>query len=144
MQSKENIAPRNLSIAIDDDSVAAAGTLTSNNTNVTNNKVVVIGSRTYTFKTTLTGAANEVQIGADADATLTNLKNLINSGRAAAAATATLTSDNTNPANADQVVIGSKTYVFKTNLTEVKSYGTLTSDNTIPIVTGKQIGRAHV
>lgn len=45
-------------------------------------------------------------------------------------ATGVLTSNNTNVSDADQVVIGSKTYTFKTALTEAKATGTLTSDNT--------------
>jgi hypothetical protein len=55
--------------------VLATGVLTSDNTNVANNDTVTIGSRVYTFKTTLTDGivANEVLIGADADASLTNL-----------------------------------------------------------------------
>lgn len=62
--------------------VAAAGTLTSNNTNVTDGKVVVVGAVTYTFKTALTTnpatVPNEILIGADADGTLANLKAAIN------------------------------------------------------------------
>jgi hypothetical protein len=130
MQSSDNILPTRLSISVNDDPVAAAGTLTSDNTNVSNNETVTIGSTVYTFKTTLTGAANEVLIGANADASLTNLVALINSGRAAVAASATLTSDNTNPANTETVVVGAKTYTFKTTLTEVFATQTLTSDET--------------
>lgn len=61
-------------------SVAATSTLTSNNTNVANNDTVVINGRTYTFKTNLTASttANEVKIGADADASLLNLIHAIN------------------------------------------------------------------
>lgn len=56
----------------------AAGTITSDNTNVANNDTVVIGSKTYTFKTTLTPTEGEVLIGADADASLLNLIRAIN------------------------------------------------------------------
>jgi hypothetical protein len=129
-QNKLNIVSAPIAISIDDNPAQATGVLTSDNTNVANNETVTIGSRVYTFKTTLTGAADEVLIGADADASLTNLLTLINSGRAAVAATAVLTSDNTNPTNNDTVTIGAKTYTFKTALTEVKASGTLTSDNT--------------
>jgi hypothetical protein len=61
-------------------SVAASGVLTSDNTNVSNNDTVTIGSRVYTFKTNLTAptTANEVHIGADADGSLTNLAAAIN------------------------------------------------------------------
>jgi len=138
MQNTQSIAPVELSVPIDESAVAASSTLTSNNTNATNNKVVVIGTRTYTFKSTLTGAADEVLIGADADATLTNLKNLINSGRAAVAASGVLTSDETKPTAADEVVIGGKTYVFVAALTEAYATATLTSNNTNPTA-GQQV-----
>lgn len=47
--------------------------------------------------------------------------------------TVTLTDGNaTNVNNADSVVVGAKTYTFKTNLTEAKATATLTSDATIP------------
>lgn len=57
---------------------SATGTLTSNNTNVSNNDTVTIGSTTYTFKSALTPTAGEVLIGADADASLLNLIRAIN------------------------------------------------------------------
>lgn len=68
---------------------AATGTLTSNNTNVSNNDTVTLGGNTYTFKTTLTEVF----------------------------ASGTLTSNNTNVSNNDTVTIGFKTYTFKTSLT---------------------------
>lgn len=60
--------------------VAASGTLTSDNTNVSNNDTVTIAGRVYTYKTTLTAAttAYEVLIGADADASLLNLIRCLN------------------------------------------------------------------
>lgn len=56
----------------------ATGTLTSNNTNVSNNNTVTIGSTTYTFKTTLGTTTGNVLIGVDADTSLQNLIDAIN------------------------------------------------------------------
>lgn len=56
----------------------ATGTLTSNNTNVSNDVTVTIGSTVYTFKTTLGTTTGNVLIGADADASLLNLIRAIN------------------------------------------------------------------
>lgn len=58
--------------------VAATGTLTSNNTNVSDGDQFTIGVKTYTFKTALTPTEGEVLIGADADASLLNLIRAIN------------------------------------------------------------------
>ena len=54
------------------------GTLTSDNTNVSNNDTVTIGTRVYTFKTALTSANGDIFIGADADTSLGNLVAAIN------------------------------------------------------------------
>jgi len=51
--------------------------LTSNATAPANNDTVTVGGVVYTFKTTLTGAANEVLINTTAAAALTNLKRAI-------------------------------------------------------------------
>lgn len=60
--------------------VAASQTLTSNNTNVSNNDYVDIDGVRYTYKTALTASttAYEVLIGADADASHLNLARALN------------------------------------------------------------------
>lgn len=58
--------------------VAALGTLTSNNTIVNDGDTVTIGTEVYTFKTTLTPTEGQVHIGADADGSLLNLIRAIN------------------------------------------------------------------
>jgi len=58
--------------------VKATVTLTNDTTNVSNNDEVVLGDKTYTFKTTLTPSEGEVLIGGDADASLLNLIRAIN------------------------------------------------------------------
>lgn len=55
----------------------ASATLTHTGTALTDGDTVTIGTRTYTFKTVLTGAPNEVLIGA-ATASLANLKAAVN------------------------------------------------------------------
>ena len=64
-------------VSNDDMGDHAVGTLTAA-ANPLNNETVTIGSRVYTFKTTLTGAANEVALGGSASVTLDNLKAAVN------------------------------------------------------------------
>lgn len=64
------------------DAVKATGVLTSSDV-FGNNETVTIGGYVYTFKTTLTGAAFEVLIGASAAASLDNLKSAINASAGA-------------------------------------------------------------
>lgn len=66
--------------------VNAQVTLISDGTAPSNNDTVTIGTHVYTYKTVLTGVADEVLIGANAAAALTNLKAAIN-GAAGAGAT---------------------------------------------------------
>lgn len=60
----------------------AIGTLTSDATNITADDTVTIGLVVYTFKASVTTTANEVKVGADAAASLANLKAAINASDA--------------------------------------------------------------
>lgn len=57
---------------------AASMLITTDGTTVADGNTITIGGQVYTWKTTLTGAANEVLIGANAAANLSNLKAAIN------------------------------------------------------------------
>ena len=59
------------------DAVAATNTLTSNNTNVSAGNTVTVNGVVYTFRAAVADVG-DVKIGADADASLTNLARAIN------------------------------------------------------------------
>ncbi len=127
MQSAGNLRPTKISVSIDDNGTGATGVITTNNTALTANDTITVNGRAYKAVAALTGAVDEFLIGADGDAGLANLRTLINSGRAAVKAAQTLTSDNVAPSNTETVVVGGKTYTFKTALTEAKATVTLTA-----------------
>lgn len=60
-----------------DDSVKATGTLTAT-ANFANSETVTLGTKVYTFQTTLTNVDGNVDIGADLEASLLNLLRAIN------------------------------------------------------------------
>ena len=68
--------------------------LVSDGTNVANGDKVTLGFVTYTFQTVLTNVGGNVQIGADADASLANLGACINAGPGAGTAYAAASSAN--------------------------------------------------
>lgn len=64
--------------------VPATGVLTSDGTNVSDGDTVTVGSKTYTFKTTLTPSEGEVLMGPTADLSLQNFAFALNHDRATA------------------------------------------------------------
>ncbi|MFZ1005532.1 MAG: hypothetical protein WAN65_01765, partial [Candidatus Sulfotelmatobacter sp.] len=76
-------------------SIAATGVLTSTQ-DYANNETVTIGSHVYTFKTTLTGAADEVLRGVSEANTMANLVAAINGAAGAGTAYGTGTVKNTD------------------------------------------------
>lgn len=106
--------------------VAATAVLTSDNTNVTDGKKVVVGTKEYTFKTNLTQEIaatgvltwdNAVQPAAGKKVTIGDVEYIFAASiTAAVAATAVLTSDETNVTNGDTVTVGTQIYTFVTTL----------------------------
>ena len=114
-------------------SPAAAATLTSTGTAPANNDTVTIGSRTYTFKTTLTGAANEVLIGASAAAALDNLKSAIN---ATAGAGTTYGTGTTAHADVTATTNTDTTQVIEAKTTGPSGNGIATSESSAQLSWG--------
>jgi flagellin len=111
---------------------AATGTLTSSGV-AANNDTVAVGGTTYTFKTALTASttANEVLIGANAAASITNLKAAINGTGTSGTDYGSLTAVNTNvtggTATATTLVVTAKVNGTAGNaLTSVGNGGTFT------------------
>jgi hypothetical protein len=77
-----NAAPRisfsSTALAFSSTTNLGTATITSNNTTPSDGDTVVIGEKTYTFKTTLTPTEGEVLINGSADAALLNLIRAIN------------------------------------------------------------------
>jgi hypothetical protein len=62
---------------MEDEAAATATVAYQNAVNVTGDKVITVNGKAYTFKAVLTPTEGEVLIGADSDASMTNLKNAI-------------------------------------------------------------------
>ena len=105
---------------------ANASNILSAIANPTATKAVTIGAKTYTFVASLTGAANEVLVGANTSATLSNLAAAVNGGPGAGVAYGTGT-----VANADATAVaGASTVTFtaKVSGTGGNSIVTTTTD----------------
>lgn len=94
---------------------SALGTLTFAANNA-NNETVTIGSTVYTYKTTLTGAANEILIGADLTASRNNLVAAINATGTGGVGTLTFAA---NAAATETVRVGNYIYTFVAALSSV-------------------------
>lgn len=114
-----------------------------------NNDTVTLGATTYTFKTTLTGASNEIFIGASTLTTMRNLANAVNGGTGEGTAYGNGTNPNTS---ADICVNGALTMEarsFIPSITSVTSteVGANTSWTGATLATGATgntgRGRAH-
>lgn len=68
----------NTTISIASVSAVAAGLIVTFGANMTNGKVLTIGTKTYTFQDTLTNVDGNIKIGANAQATILNLSRAIN------------------------------------------------------------------
>jgi len=107
--------------------VHAESIITSDATAPANDSVVVIGDRTYTYKTTLTGAADEVLIGASAATALDNLKSAINATAGAGTTYGTGTVEHADVVATDNTDTTQK-IVAKTSGTAANSLATTTDD----------------
>lgn len=76
--ASEIVTDANGDFGSDDVADSAFALLTSDATNVVEDEAVTIGAVTYTFKDAVTTVANTVKVGADAAASLVNLKHAIN------------------------------------------------------------------
>lgn len=112
------------------DGVAATGLLTSNGVNVANGETVTIGSKTFTFQTTLTDVDGNVLIGVDSVESLTNLFNAINGsggtiGTDYAASTVahtqvTATNDTATTVELEAIVVGTAANSYATTDTSAQ------------------------
>lgn len=116
-----------------DGGAKATSTLTSDTNATTSGKVIVIGNKTYTIRSTLsTGptVANEVLRGANAAATLANLKAAING---AAGVGTTYSTGTTAHTQVDAGTLTASTLVVTAKLggTQANSYATTTDETTL-------------
>lgn len=113
--------------------VKATSTLTSNTSAVTAGKVIVIGNKTYTLRGTLsTGptVANEVLAGANAAATLTNLKAAINGAAGVGTTYSTGTTAHTQ-VDAGTLTAATLVVTAKVGGTQGNSIATTTDETTL-------------
>jgi len=100
--------------------------MTSDATNPADGGTFVVGATTYTLKSTLTPAANEVKIGADAATTLDNVKSAVNATAGAGTAYGTGTVAN---ATVDATTNTNTTQLFEAKTAGAAGNAILFSEN---------------
>lgn len=118
------------------DKLAAEGVQFSSGVQPANNDTVTVAATTYKFVTSLSGAANEILIGANVQATLTNEVSAINATSGAGSTYGTGTAQNANvsavgPNNVNQIALNARTAGSAGNSLTISATGaTLTFSNT--------------
>lgn len=106
-------------------------TLTYDATALTDGDTVTIAGVTFTFKTTLGTTAGNVLIGADSDASMTNLAALINAPQTTTAEWVALTGENLKFVQTKWAAAATTAGTGGTVLVTVKGIGTLTVSETL-------------
>jgi hypothetical protein len=75
-----SVSGGNIAVDVSAFMTASQGTLTLGGAIPSNNEAITVGSQTYTWKTTLTGAADEIKIGSTVDDCIDNFTYAINAG----------------------------------------------------------------
>lgn len=74
------VSGSNIAVDVSSFATASQGTLTLGGSAPSNNETITVGTQTYTWKTTLTGAADEIKIGSTVDDCIDNFVYAVNAG----------------------------------------------------------------